>query len=214
MTARESAPDQDRRHVVLRALIVETITVLWMIAEAVIAIGAGIVARSVALTTFGLDSVIELASAGVLVWRLRVELTGGDDQRIETAEHRATRLAGGGLVLLCVYVVAATAAGLASRSHPEGSVVGVVISSLAVLVMPVLGVTKRRLANRLGSAALRADAAETIACAYLADTTVAGVLLNALFGWWWADTLAALLLIVWLAREAREALSDDEDDDD
>lgn len=209
MNAQETPARVGRGLVLRRALLVETATVVWMIVEAVVAIGAGIAARSVALTTFGLDSVIELVSAGVLVWRLRIELGADGEDRVAVAEHRATQLAGAGLLLLCVYVVVTSALSLVTKSHAEGSIVGVAISGAAVLVMPILGITKRRLADGLNSAALRADAAETIACAYLAATTLVGVLLNAVFGWWWADTLAGLLLIAWLVREAREAFESD-----
>ena len=205
--------DVHRGRTVRRALVLEIATLVWMVAEAVVAIGAGVAARSVALTTFGLDSVIELASASVLAWRLSIEFRGGDGERVAMAERRATRLAGGGLLLLCVYVVATSGVSLATKTHAEGSIIGIAISGAALLVMPLLGISKRRLAQRLNSAALRADAAETIACAYLAATTLVGVALNAAFGWWWADTLAGLLLIVWLLREAREAFEDESDGD-
>ena len=200
-----------RGMLVRRALVLEAATLAWMVVEAAVAIGAGVAARSVALTTFGLDSLIELASAGVLVWRLRVEFGSGDGERVAIAERRATRLAGGGLLLLCVYVLATSALSLLSNTHAGGSIVGIAVSGAAVLVMPLLGMSKRRLAAGLNSAALRADAAETIACAYLAATTLVGLVLNVVFGWWWADTVAGLLLIVWLVREAREAFEDGSD---
>lgn len=208
----EAEPVVHRGMTLRRALILETATLAWMAVEAVVGIGAGVAARSVALTTFGLDSLIELASAGVVVWRLRVEFGGGDNERVAMAEHRASRLAGGGLLLLCVYVIATSALSLVGKNHAEVSVIGIAVTGAAVLVMPVLGMSKRRLGARLDSAALRADAAETIACAYLAATTLVGLVLNVLFRWWWADTLAGLLLIFWLLREAREAFEDRTDD--
>jgi divalent metal cation (Fe/Co/Zn/Cd) transporter len=185
---------------------VEIITVVWMIVEAAIAIGAGILARSVLLTAFGLDSVIELVTGGALLWRLITEARRGSLERVERAEHRAAWITGVGLVLLCVYIVATTILSVVTGSKAEGSVVGIGLAVAALIVMPWLVWRKRNIAERIGSSALRADAACSLTCAYMAGALLIGVGLTAVFGWWWADGIAALGLLYWIIPEAREAL--------
>ncbi len=184
----------------------EVVTVVWMAVEAVLAIGAGIVARSVLLTAFGFDSVIELISGGTLLWRLSSEARGAGGERLETVERRATRISAVLLVLLCAYVVLVGLAGLVSRLRPEASVLGVGVAVAAVLVMPLLAWRKRRANLVIGSPALRADIAETITCAYLAAATLVGAGLNLIAGWWWAEYAAALVLLVFIAMETKEAI--------
>src|SRR6202171_405848 len=178
----------------------EVFTVAWMAVEAVLAIGAGVAARSVLLTAFGFDSVIELLSGVTLLWWLSAR-TG-----IEGMERRATQISAVLLVLLCGYLLLTGVGGLVLRLHPEGSVVGVAVSAVAVVVMPLLAWRKRRVNLTLRSAALRADIAETLTCAYMAAATLAGTALNLLAGWWWAEYAAALALLVFIALEAREAI--------
>jgi divalent metal cation (Fe/Co/Zn/Cd) transporter len=185
----------------------EIISVIWMVIESVLAIGAGLLARSVVLTAFGFDSVIELLSAIVLLWRLSVEAHAGTLDRVEQAERRSVWVSGVLLVLLCFYVVATTAFGLLTHSKPEQSVVGIAVALIAVVVMPLLARAKRRVAERMGSMALRADAVETITCAYMAAAALLGLGLNALLGWWWADYVTALALLYWLVGETREVLA-------
>jgi divalent metal cation (Fe/Co/Zn/Cd) transporter len=184
----------------------EVVTVVWMALEAVLAIGAGIVARSVLLTAFGVDSVFELISGGVLLWRLSSEARGASSQRMESVERRATRISAALLVLLCAYVVFVGVAGLVARVRPEGSALGVAVAAAAVLFMPLLAWRKRRANVVIGSPALRADIAETITCAYLAAATLVGAGLNLIAGWWWAEYPAALVLLVFIAMEAKEAI--------
>ena len=178
----------------------------WMALEAVLAIGAGIVARSVLLTAFGFDSVIELISGGTLLWRLSSEARGSTSERVEAVERRATRISAVLLVLLCAYVLFVGFAGLLARLRPEGSALGVVVAAAAVLVMPLLAWRKRRANLVIGSPALRADIAETITCAYLAAATLVGAGLNLVAGWWWAEYAAALVLLVFIAMETKEAI--------
>jgi divalent metal cation (Fe/Co/Zn/Cd) transporter len=185
---------------------IEIVTVAWMTIEAVVAIAAGFLARSVLLTAFGFDSVVELVSGGALLWRLATEAHGGSLARVERAENRAAWIAGIGLVLLCVYIAATSALSLWSHNHPSRSLVGIGLAVCAVLLMPILVWQKRRIADRINSPALRADAACSLTCAYMAATLLAGLALTALFGWWWADALAALALLYWIVPEAREAL--------
>lgn len=184
----------------------ELISFVWMAVEAVLAIGAGIVARSVLLTAFGFDSVIELISGAVLLWRLSSEARGATPTRMEAVERRATRISAVLLVLLCAYLVIVGIAGLVARLQPEGSALGVGVAAAAVLVMPLLAWRKRRANLVIGSAALRADIAETITCAYLAAATLVGAGLNLVAGWWWAEYVAALALLVFIAMETKEAI--------
>jgi divalent metal cation (Fe/Co/Zn/Cd) transporter len=184
----------------------EVFTVAWMALEAVLAIGAGIVARSVLLTAFGFDSVIELLSGVTLLWWLSAEARGSSTARIEGMERRATQISAVLLVVLCAYLVFVGVGGLVLRLHPEGSGLGVVVSAGAVVVMPLLAWRKRRVNATLDSAALRADIAETLTCAYMAAATLAGTALNLLAGWWWAEYVAALALLVFIVMETREAL--------
>ena len=185
---------------------IETLSLVWMIVEAVVAIGAGALARSALLTAFGLDSIVEVVTGGVLLWRLMTEARGASLQGVERAERRAAWITGVGLALLCVYVVVVSVASLVSGNRAESSVVGIVLAVVAVLGMPLLAWRKRVIAERIQSAALRGEAACSITCAYMAAALLVGLALNAAFGWWWADSIAALVLLVWLIPETREAI--------
>lgn len=185
---------------------VELITVLWMTVEAAIAIGAGLLARSVLLTAFGLDSVIELVSGGALLWRLSVEARRGSLERVERAEHRAAWITGGALVLLCIYIVATSLLSLIAHAKPEGSLAGIGLAVSALIVMPWLVWRKRSIAAKIDSSALRADAACSLTCAQMAGALLVGLALTTVFGFWWADAIAALALLYWIVPEAREAL--------
>jgi divalent metal cation (Fe/Co/Zn/Cd) transporter len=187
-------------------VLVEIVTVAWMLVEAIVALAAGVLARSVLLTAFGLDSVIELVGGAVLLWRLSIEVRSDDLERIERAENRAAWIVGVGLVLLCVYVVATAAASLLTQTRPDASLAGLALSVAAVIVMPLLAWRKRVIAARIDSAALRGDAACSITCAYMAGALLLGLGLTAAVHWWWADSAAALGLLYWLVPEAREAL--------
>lgn len=184
----------------------EIATVVWMAVEAVLAIGAGIAARSVLLTAFGFDSVIELISGGTLLWRLSSEARGASPERMEIVERRATQISAVLLALLCAYVVFVGLAGLVARLRPEASALGVGLAATAVVVMPLLAWRKRRVNVALDSSALRADIAETITCAYMAAATLAGTALNLLAGLWWAEYVAALVLLIFIGMETKEAI--------
>ena len=196
-------PTTDRQAAVRIGVRLEIVTVAWMAAEAVLAIGAGIAARSVLLTAFGLDSVIELLSGVTLLWRLSSE--GRGSARVEIVERRATVISAALLVLLTAYLVLVGLFGIATRLHPAGSELGVAVSAAAVIAMPILAWRKRRANVLIGSAALRADVAETITCAYMAAATLAGTALNLLFGLWWAEYAAALALLIFIVLETKEA---------
>ena len=185
---------------------VEIITVVWMMVEAAIAIAAGVLARSVLLTAFGLDSVIELVSGGALLWRLTVEARSGLLERVERAENRAAWITGVALALLCVYIVTTSILSLLAHAKPEGSLVGIGLAVAALIIMPWLVWRKRSIAAKIDSSALRGDAACSLTCAQMAGALLVGVALNTLFGLWWADAVAALALLYWIVPEAREAL--------
>jgi divalent metal cation (Fe/Co/Zn/Cd) transporter len=187
---------------------IEAISVVWMVIEMAVSIGAGIAAGSILLTAFGFDSLIELASAAILLWRLLVESKAGDTERVKQAEQRATWIVAISLVLLCAYVLITTLAGLLTHAQPESSVIGISISAAAVALMPYLAITKRRISKQIKSEALAYDAINSITCAYMAGTVLVGLVFNALFGWWWVENMAALLFLIWLARETMEAFEE------
>lgn len=202
-----TAPTNAERNRLIRAGVhVEMVTVCWMLVEAVVAIGAGIFARSVLLTAFGLDSVVELVTGGILLWRLLSEARGGAFDQVERAEKRAAWVAGVALILLCAYIATTSALSLITQTRAESSAFGIGLALVAVAGMPLLAWRKRAIAAPLGSAALRGDAACSITCAYMAGALLVGLLLNTLFGWWWADNVVALGLLYWLIPEAREAI--------
>ena len=187
---------------------IEIITVIWMVIEMAVSVSAGIVARSILLTAFGIDSLIELVSGSILLWRLSIESRGGDLESVEQAEHRAAWVVAITLSLLCAYVLISSCYGLLTRSKPEGSLVGIGISVAAILIMPFLAITKRRIAKRINSDALAGDATNSITCATMAGTVLVGLVLNFVFGWWWVEYIAALVFLVWLLREALEAFAE------
>lgn len=187
---------------------IEIFSVVWMVVEAAVSIGAGVAAGSVLLVAFGLDSVLELVSGTILLWRLRIEANGGSEERVERAEHRAARVVAAALILLCLYVLISALYGLATQSRPEASILGVGISAAAVIVMPWLALRKRRIAGEIGSDALVGDAASSMTCGYMAAAVLVGLALNALFHWWWVENIAALVFLYWLAGETREAVEE------
>jgi divalent metal cation (Fe/Co/Zn/Cd) transporter len=207
ITPLSATPANAERNMLVRTGIqIELVTVIWMLVEASVAIGAGIVARSVLLTAFGLDSVVELVTGAVLLWRLVAEARGDTLDRVARAEKRAAWVVGVALIVLCLYIVATSTLSLLTQTRAESSAVGIGLALVAVVGMPLLAWRKRAIAAPLGSAALRGDAACSMTCAYMAGALLVGLLLNALLGWWWADSIAALALLYWLIPEAREAI--------
>ena len=191
----------NRVAVLRRGVALEGMTVGYNALEGVIAIATGLAAGSVALTGFGIDSVIEVTS-GVLL-RLRAEL--GSRELGPAVEARAARWAGVLLLALAVYIVGEAGRRLLTGDRTGESVVGIVLTALSLIVMPLLARAKLRVAASLGSRALRADAHETIVCAWLSATTLLGLGLNAMLGWWWADPVAALAMLPLIVREGIEA---------
>jgi divalent metal cation (Fe/Co/Zn/Cd) transporter len=189
------------------ALRLELLTVIWMIVEAVGALTAALLARSVLLLAFGIDSGIELLSALVLFWRLRKDASGQlDTFETEAVERRATRFAGWLLCLLAMYVTLQAAYSLWQQDAAETSFLGIAIAVIAAIGMPILSRAKIRIANQIGSAALRADSIETLTCGYLSWLVLVGLVANAFLHWWWLDSAASLAIVPIIVREGSEAL--------
>jgi len=184
---------------------IEVVTIAWMTTEASVAISVGFATASVSLQGFGIESIIELIAGTILLWRLLVEQRGGAVEAVERAERRAAWITAVSLFALAVYIVGDSALALLTGSRPQASWWGIGLAVAAAIVMPLLWQGKLHVAKRIGSAALKADAACSVTCAYMSFTLLAGLLLNRLFGWWWADPLAALALVYFIVREGREA---------
>lgn len=204
-----AAGANDRHALIQQAFRLEYLTLAWMVIEAVVATGSGIAAGSLTLTAFGIDSLIELASAGVLVWRLTVELRYA---RVfaDKAERTASRIGGALLFALAAYVVASAGWKLWARQGAEFSLPGLVISVLAIPTMYFLSRRKLQVANALGSRALRADAVESITCGWLAFVVVGAIVAQLLVDAWWVDPLASLGVVWFVVREGREAWEGEE----
>jgi divalent metal cation (Fe/Co/Zn/Cd) transporter len=185
---------------------IELASLLWMVVEASVAITTGFVTHSVLLEGFGIDSLIELVAGGVLLWRLLVEQRGGSVEVVERAERRASWITAISLFGLALYILGNSAFAIFMQSRPEASWWGIGLAIAAAVMMPLLWQGKLRVAKRIGSAALKADAACSVTCAYMSFTLLLGLLLNQFFGLWWADSLAALGLVYFIVREGREAL--------
>ncbi|HLX55868.1 MAG TPA: cation transporter, partial [Ktedonobacteraceae bacterium] len=155
---------------------IELLSLLWMTIEASIAIASGLVARSVSLEGFGFDSIIELLAGGVLLWRLLKEQRGGSIESVERAERRAAWITAISLFVLALYIVSDSLFALLTRSHPRTSWWGVGLAIAAAIIMPLLWQGKLRVAKRIGSPALKADAACSVTCAYMSYTLLVGLL--------------------------------------
>jgi divalent metal cation (Fe/Co/Zn/Cd) transporter len=199
-----------RADAVRLALLLTYITLGWMTIEGAASLLLGWASKSLLLEAFGIDSIVELFSAGVLLWRLRVEASGATTlQHVDLVERRAARLVGYSLYALVVYVVLNSGYGLfiAKRiTDTHESVWGIVIGLIAKIGMPILAAYKLKVAARLNSRALRADAVESITCGYLSIVLIVGLAATRVLGWWWLDSIAALALIPFLIKEAREAV--------
>ncbi|MFI5282939.1 MAG: cation transporter [Candidatus Dormibacterales bacterium] len=198
--------DATRSAAARRGLGLELAGAAWMLVEAVIALSAGVLAGSVLLIAFGLDSVIELLSGAVLVRRLSFEARGATSSDVERLERGSARVSAVLLLLLCIYIVITSLAGLVLHIRPAGSPVGMAVTAVALVFMPLLAVAKGRVNRVLESASLRADIAETASCAFLAATTLVGLAAGSLLNLWWVQYVAAFALLVWLVPEAREAM--------
>ena len=180
-----------------RGLLLEYLTISWNVVEAVVAIGFGLAADSIALVGFGFDSTIEVFAASVVIWELR----GAEEER----EKLALRLIAVSFFVLAAYVSFESIRDLVVRTEAAESVPGIVLASLSLVIMPALAVAKRRTGVAMRSPTLVADAAETMLCALLSAILLVGLVLNAVVDWWWADPLAALGIAFLAVREGIEA---------
>jgi divalent metal cation (Fe/Co/Zn/Cd) transporter len=181
-------------------------TLAYNVIEAVIALASGAAADSIALVGFGLDSGIEVAAAAVLLWRLVLETRGTDAEELERGERRVHRFVGATFLALAVYVTGQAGWTLWTREVSQESLVGIALAAASLLIMPLVSWGKLHAAREIGSAALRAEAKETLACSYLSFALLLGLVANAAAGWWWADPAAALAMVPWLIREGREGI--------
>ena len=195
--------DGTRATLLKRGRYLEYFTIGYNSLEGLIAVGAGLIAGSIALVGFGFDSLIEVTSGSILLWRLHADV---DEARRERIEAISLRLVGVLFVVLAIYVTYDSARSLLRREPPEESIVGIVLAAASLVVMPLLVRAKRRVARGINSGALMADSKQTELCTYLSAILLGGLLLNALLGWWWADPVAALVMVPIIAKEGIEAL--------
>jgi divalent metal cation (Fe/Co/Zn/Cd) transporter len=207
--------DRDRIDFVRRGRRLEYFTILYNSLEGLIAIAAGILAGSIALIGFGFDSVIEVTSGTVLLWRLYADVDQSKRKRIEAI---SLRIVGVCFIALAAYLTYDSTSSLISRTAPARSLPGIILAAVSVVVMPSLAREKRKVARGIESIAMSADARQTEFCTYLSAILLGGLLLNATLGWWWADPVAALVMVPIIAKEGAEALrgehcacGDDED---
>ncbi|WBB96433.1 cation transporter [Solwaraspora sp. WMMA2059] len=176
-------------------------TIAYNVIEAIVAISAGTVASSTALIGFGLDSVVEVASAAAVAW----QFTGADHERRESRERAALRVIAVSFFALAGYVGFESVRALLGAHRPDHSTVGLILAALSLAVMPVLSTAQRRAGRELGSVSAVADSKQTLLCTYLSAVLLGGLAVNSLFGWWWADPAAALVIAAVAVREGREA---------
>jgi divalent metal cation (Fe/Co/Zn/Cd) transporter len=195
-----------RRTILQQARLAQVLTVGWMVIEATIAIVAGLVAHSVALTAFGVDSGVELFSSIVVLNRLIQRSESEERGSLSGGERRASRLVGYALYGLIAFIVLSAAVSLVLRIEPQRSPIGIALTVASLGIMAGLWRWRLALADRLGSPALRGDAACSMVCLYMAAVALVGLVLNQLLGLWWADPLAAVALVWWIRGEAKEAV--------
>jgi divalent metal cation (Fe/Co/Zn/Cd) transporter len=200
----------DRPELIRRGKLLEYATVAYNLLEGVIAVGAGVVAGSIALVGFGFDSGIEVISGLTLLWRLHSD---ADEKNRERIEQRALMIVGWSFLLLGAWVTFDAGKSLIRREAPDESAIGIALAAVSLVVMPLLVRAKRRVANAISSSALHADATQTALCTWLSAILLAGLLLNATLGWWWADPVAALVMVPIILKEGLEGIRGEHCDD-
>jgi divalent metal cation (Fe/Co/Zn/Cd) transporter len=192
-----------RTVLVKRGRTLEYFTIIYNSLEGLIAVVAGLIAGSIALVGFGFDSLIEVTSGAVLLWRLYADV---NEARRERVEAISLRIVGICFVVLAAYISYDSIKSLVRHEAPDESVPGIVLAALSLIVMPLLVRAKRKVARGINSGALMADSKQTELCTYLSAILLGGLLLNALLGWWWADPVAALVMVPIIVKEGIEAL--------
>ena len=198
----------ERARLQRRGVLLEWFTVTWNVVEAAVAIAAGLIAGSVALVGFGIDSGIEVVAASAVLWRFRRAGADASDDEHGLAERRALYVVGATFFFLAAYIAFEAVSTLVSREEPESSAVGLILAIVSLVVMPTLAYAKQQTGIALGSRALQADAVETWVCAYLALALLAGVGLHVAFGWWWADPVGALAMLPVILWQGWEMLAE------
>lgn len=193
-----------RRSSVRKVITLEYFSITWLVAEGVLSVWAGVAAHSLSLEVFGFDSLIEMISAGIVLWRFLVEKAEPSSEHVEQAERRAAYVVAGCLLVLALYIVAGVIQSLVSREVPHPGPLGFAVSVAAIVVMPWLWRQKRRFGKTLGSEALEADGIGNLACGWMALILLISLLLQRQ-GLWWADPLASVALGIFIAREGLEA---------
>jgi len=181
----------------------EYFTIGYNTIEGVTSIVAGLIARSVSLVGFGLDSLIEVTSGAALLWRLHHDL---DLSRREQVERAALRTVGACFIALALYILYESGSMLIRHVPPKRSIFGIVIAAISVIVMPLLARAKRRVARQIGSGAMHADSKQADFCSYLSATLLGGLLLNAMLGWWWMDPATGLVMVPIIGKEGIDGL--------
>jgi divalent metal cation (Fe/Co/Zn/Cd) transporter len=192
-----------RHDLVRRGQRLEYFTIAYNSAEGLVSIVAGIVAGSVSLIGFGLDSLIEVTSGAALLWRLHHDLNAS---RREQVERTTLKIIGWCFVALAAYIVYESGSTLIRYEAPQRSIPGIVVAAASVVVMPLLAKAKRRVAAGIGSRAMDADSRQADFCTYLSAILLGGLLLNALLGWWWADPVAGLVMVPIIAIEGVDGI--------
>ena len=192
-----------RNQFIRRGRYLEYFTIGYNSLEGLIAVVAGLIAGSIALVGFGFDSLIEVTSGAVLLWRLHADV---NEERRERVEAISLRTVGACFVVLAIYVSYDSIKSLIRSEAPEESLVGILLAAVSLIVMPLLVRAKRKVARALNSGALMADSKQTEICTYLSAILLGGLLLNAVLGWWWADPVAALIMVPIIVKEGIEAL--------
>jgi len=196
----------ERRTIVQRGRGLEYFTIVWNTLEGLIAIAAGVIAGSISLVGFGIDSFIEVTSGAALLWRMSAD---ADEHRRERIERITLRIVGVCFLALAAYVGYEATSDLLRKKAPEHSLPGIILACVSLVVMPLLSRAKRGVASKLKSAAMRADAKQTQFCTYLSAILLGGLLLNAAFNLWWADPVAGLVMVPIIAKEGVEGLRGD-----
>jgi divalent metal cation (Fe/Co/Zn/Cd) transporter len=199
-----------RQAIAHRGRRLEYFTIAWNSLEGLIAVGAGVVAGSISLVGFGMDSFIEVTSGATLLWRMSVD---SEVESRERNEKLSLRIVGICFIALALYITYEALSDLTSKTAPKHSLPGIVLACVSLVVMPLLSRAKRRVGRAMGSAAMHADAKQTEFCTYLSAILLGGLLLNAFWGWWWADPAAALIMIPIIAKEGIEGLRGNTCDD-
>jgi divalent metal cation (Fe/Co/Zn/Cd) transporter len=192
-----------RRAIALRGRRQEYFTIAWNSLEGLIAVGVGMLAGSISLVGFGMDSFIEVASGVTLLWRMSVD---ANVERRERNEKLSLRIVGVCFVALAVYIAYEAISDLMRKTAPEHSIAGIALACVSLIVMPILSRAKKKVGNALKSGAMKADARQTDFCVYLSGIVLVGLVLNAGLGWWWADPIAALSMVPIIGKEGFDGI--------